>query len=491
MPVELRATALSLLVAGALLALSVIAARFVRGAGIPVVLLFLGLGMLAGPEGLGHIAVESYGLAYQVGSLALVFILFDGGLRTPLEVVRRAAAPATVLATAGVLLTAAMVGAGAHLLGFSWMGGLLLGVIVASTDSATVFSVLRGGGVHLQERVAAVVELESGLNDPMAAILTFELTAALLAGRPPHPWLLGLEVVEQLAIGGAIGIAVGLAARFVATHVRLHAGGLYPMLTAALALVAYGLATLASGSGFLAVYAAGFVLGNGRLPNRGTMLRIHDFLAWAGQIGMFIVLGMLVRPSRLVGIAPVGLAIALMLAFVARPLAVVACLLPFRFSVRETAAIGWIGLRGAVPIILALVPVLARARGAEDIFDVVFFVVLGSVLLQGGTTRAVTRRLGLSSPAPPTPAALLEIESTRPLDVELITFCVDPASAVCGARIADIPFPARSSAMLVVRGSELLAPKGDTELLAGDHVFVFCPREDVAVVRLLFGREAE
>jgi cell volume regulation protein A len=322
-------------------------------------------------------------------------------------------------------------------------------------------------------------------------MLTMAFTAPLAMGRPLELSRDVLQIVSELAIGGAIGAAVGFGARILTRHVRLSSGGLYPVLTVALALMAYGVASLASGSGFLAVYVAGILLGNGRLPNRGTLLRIHDFIAWASQIGMLIVLGLLVVPSRLLAVAPDGLWMALLLAFVARPLAVAACLLPFRFHPREILLIGWVGLRGAVPIILALIPVLANVPGAERIFNIVFFVVLVSITLQGGTVRWLTRRLGLGVDEPAVPHALLEIESNRPLDVELITFYVTPASAVCGARIVDIPFPERSSATLVVRGEELLAPRGDTELQAGDHVFVFCPRAEVPLVRLLFGREAE
>jgi cell volume regulation protein A len=488
---ELHATELALLAAGSLLVLSAIAARFVRRAGIPVVLLFLVLGMLAGSEGVGHVAFEDYALSYRVGTLALVLILFDGGLRTPIQVIRRALAPAAILATAGVILTAAIVASGAHLLGFSWMHGLLLGAVVSSTDAATTFSVLRAGGVHLDERVASVVEVESAVNDPVAVILTVAFTGALVAGRPIHAGLLAFGIVEQLAVGAAIGVAVGFGARLLAARVHLRAGGLYSILTVGLALVAYGLAAIAFGSGFLAVYVAGVVLGNGTLPSRGTLLRVHDFLAWASQIGMFIVLGLLVSPARLMRVAPAGVAVALLLAVVARPVAAFACLLPFQWEARENLLVGWIGLRGAVPIILALIPVLAGAPGADQIFDVVFFVVLVSVVLQGGTALPLTRWLGLGAREPAMPDALLEIESTRPLDVQLITFYVATSSAVCGVRIGDIPFPERSSALLVVRGSELLAPKGDTELRPEDHVFVFCPREDVALVRLLFGREAE
>jgi cell volume regulation protein A len=491
MPYEVHATEAVLLAAGSLLVLSVVASRFARRAGIPTVLLFLALGMLAGSEGVGRIPFEHYGLTYRVGTLALVLILFDGGLRTPVDVVRRALLPAAVLATAGVLVTAALLASGAHALGFRWPEGFLLGAIVSSTDAATVFSVLRGGRIHLRERVAAVVELESGLNDPTAVILTMVITAASVSGRAPDAGTVAAGIVLQLAIGAAVGGLSGFACRFLIKRVSLRAAGLYPVLTVGLALIAYGAAAVAKGSGFLAVYVAAVVLGSGALPNKTTLYRTHDFVAWASQIGMFILLGLLVVPTRLAAVAGEGLALALMLALVARPLAVAVCLVPLGFGAREIALIGWAGLRGAVPIILAVIPVLAGAPRAGLLFDIVFFVVLVSVVVQGGTVRWLARRLGVAVAEPAIPEAVLEIDSTQPLDVELLTFWVDPASAVCDARIADIPFPERSSAMLVVRGGRLLAPKGDTELQAGDHVFVFCPTEDVPTVRLLFGREAD
>jgi cell volume regulation protein A len=323
----------------------------------------------------------------------------------------------------------------------------------------------------------------------MAAMLTIAFTSSLLQGQPARPGSVTLQILQEIVIGAVIGVAVGFGMRAATATVRLRAAALYPVLTAGMALVAYGVASLAHGSGFLAVYVAGLVLGNAALPNKRNLLRTHDFMAWASQIGMFIVLGLLVSPSHLVGVAGPALALALLLAFVVRPVAVALCLLPFRFGMREILLAGWAGLRGAVPIILALIPVLADANGADRIFNVVFFVVLVSVVLQGGTVRWLTRRLRLGTAEPVTPDAVLEIESMRPLDVELITFYIAPASAVCGARIADIPFPERSSAMLVVRGGELLAPKGETQLQQGDHVFVFCPRDDVPMVRLLFGSE--
>jgi cell volume regulation protein A len=487
MPPILHTTEVALLAFGLLLLCSVMLGGISSRSGVPVLVLFLGLGMLAGSQGIGHITFADYGLSYEIGTVALVLILFDGGLRTPLVVARSAVGPAAALATFGVAITAGMVGTGAHLLGFTWTQGLLLGAIVASTDAAAVFSVLRSGGVGLSERIGAVVELESGLNDPTGFLLTTALVATAAADTPVGVVPVLAHMAEQLVIGLAFGVAFGMGARALLSSVRLRVGALYPVLTISLAFVTYGCASLASGSGFLAVYAAGVVVGNTRLPRRSTLLRVHDFTAWAGQIVMFVALGLLVTPSRLVAIAPTALVLATCLAFVARPLAVAVCLEPFGFRLREIVLIGWVGLRGAVPIVLAIIPVLRGIPGADMIFDTVFFVVLVSALVQGGTTPWLTHRLKLATDVPPRPAALVEIESSRAVDDEIVSFFIASASAVCGARLADIPFPESAFVMLIVRGETLVAPKGDTTLAEGDHVFVFCPREDIPTVRLLFG----
>jgi len=488
MPAELHTTEVALLAAGTLLLAAALAGRVSSRFGVPVLVLFLALGMLAGSDGIGGIAFDDYATTYRVGTVALVLILFDGGLRTSIAVVRKGIAPAGALATAGVLLTAGAIGAGAHALGFSWTQGMLLGAIVSPTDAAAVFSVLRGGGAHLRERVGAVVELESGLNDPMSVLLTVALATAAVEHRDIAIGALALRVIAQLAIGAAIGAATGFVARTLFVRLPIRTLALFPVATLAFAFVAYGAASLAFGSGFLAVYVAGVTIGNARLPSRASLLRVHDFVAWAGQIVMFVVLGLLAFPHRVLAVAPTGLVLAALLAFVARPLAVAACLAPFGFRLREIALVGWVGLRGAVPIVLATIPVLARVEEAERLFDVVFFVVLVSALVQGGTTRRLAEALKLADAAAPTPAALVEIQSLRALREDILSFFIARSSAVCGARIADIPFPPRSSVMLVVREGALVAPKGDTVLAAGDHVFVFCTHDDAPLVRLMFGR---
>lgn len=476
--------------AGALVGLSVLVSRATGKVGVPLALAFLVLGMLAGSEGIAGIAFENYGIAFRLGTVALTFILFDGGLNTPVSAIRRALWPATLLATLGVVGMALLAAVGARMVGFTWPEALLLGAIVSSTDAAAVFSVLRGSGLHLKRRVGTTLELESGVNDPMAVILTMALTRFLLAGDGLS-WSLAWSVVVQLVVGGLGGLGIGWAGRMVLARARLTALGMYPVLTLSLAAVAFGVPTLFNGSGFLAVYVAGVVLSHGELPNRSGVLRVHDALAWLCQIGLFLMLGLLAFPSRLLAVMGPGLALGLFLAVVGRPLVVVLCLLPFNFSWRERLYVGWVGLRGAVPIVLATFPVMANAPGAHHIFDVVFFVVVLSAVIPGATLPWVTRWMGLESTGPPAPPAILDISSVQPLSGQVLSFFIEPASAVSGVKLADIPFPPGASVMLVVRGRELAAPRGTTQLLPGDHVYVISRAEDVELVRLMFGRQVE
>jgi cell volume regulation protein A len=480
-------TAVALALTGALLALSALSSRTSGRLGVPVAILFLALGMLAG--GLG-IQLDDPRLAFRVGTIALVLILFDGGLSTQISSVRQVLAPAATLATVGVAATALLAALGARALGLDWPQAGLLGAIVSSTDAAAVFSVLRGARIQLRRRVSLILEVESGLNDPMAVILTVAFTSAIAEGAKPGPTVV-LDVAVQLAVGLAIGLGVGRLGRALLVRAHLAAGGLYPVLTLALAFVAFGAATLLHGSGFLAVYVAAVVLGGGPLPYRSGLTRVHDAMAWMSQVSMFLLLGLLASPARLVAIALPGLALALLLVLVARPLAVAACLAPFRLPAREVAFVSWVGLRGAVPIVLAIYPVLAGVGGARRIFDLVFFVVVVSTLLQGTTIRWLVRRLGIEVPGPPPPRAVLEILSREPLKGEVLSYYVEPASAVAGSAIADLPFPEGASVMLVVRGQELVPPRGPTQLKPGDHVYVFTRPEEKGLVQLLFGREEE
>ena len=484
---ELNATAFLLAVFGILILASALLGRTVERFGIPTALLFLVLGILAGSEGLVGIGFDDYRFAFRVGTVALVLILFDGGLNTPLSFVKENIWPAAALATFGVILTAAMVVLVAKALSLSWTESLLLGAVVSSTDAAAVFAVLRGGQLRLIKRIGTTLELEAGLNDPMAVILTLAVIQGVM-GSAPSAWGVFSGVVVQLVIGLGCGLTIGAAARALLLRIRLSTGGLYPVITLALAFFTFGVTTLVNGSGFLAVFAAGTVLGNSTIPYRTGLSKVHDTIAWFSQISMFLVLGLLVFPSQLGEIAGVGLGAALFLALVARPIAVAACLAPFHFSFAEVVYVGWVGLRGAVPIILGTFPVLAGVPGAMNVFNIAFFVVVVNAIIPGATIRFLTRRLKMAAPETPIPPAALEITSTRLLKGDLVSFYITSALAVCDATLSQIPFPVNASAILVVRGEQLLAARGHTKLGAGDHVYVFCQLEDRAFIELLFGR---
>ncbi|HVK72230.1 MAG TPA: potassium/proton antiporter [Kofleriaceae bacterium] len=482
--------AIALIAVGLLAAIAAVLTRISRRGSVPVAFLFLAIGVIAGAVAFGHNDVGDYRMAFRLGTVALIAILFDGGLNTRADAIRRYLAPAITLATVGVLLTAGALAALSVLVGLPWREAVLLGAVVSSTDAAAVFSVLRGSGAHLRQRVGMTIELESGFNDPMAVILTVAMTV-ITVGGPVDPLHLAWAVPVQLAVGAVAGAAIGVGCRTLLRRLPPAASGLLPIMTISAAVTSYGVATLAWGSGFLAVYVCGLVLGARPLPDHAGLRRVHDFLAWFAQIAMFLTLGLLVLPSQLLGVAGVALALALLLAVVVRPLAVALCLLPFRYPPREIVYIGWVGLRGAVPIVLATFPVVAGVDGASRVFTIVFFVVAVSVLVQGATVPWLTRRLDLEATVPPVPSAAIEIASMRTVEERIACFYIDPRSAVAGAMIADIPLPADAAVMLVVRDVRLLAGRGETQLEPGDHVYVFCRPEDEPMVSLWFGRRAD
>jgi potassium/hydrogen antiporter len=483
---EPQQTAVLLALLGILVALSVLLSRPIDRLGLPVVLLFLVLGMLGGSQGIGGIEFTDYRFAVQVGTVYLVLILFDGGMSTSPKAVKRVFLPAAMLATVGVALTAILLATFARLLGIPWGESLLLSAVVSSTDAAAVFAVLRGGRLHLTARVGQTLEVESCVNDPMAVILTITIIQALLVPGS-FSWMILATVPLQLFIGALAGAGLGYLGRFLLRCITVPTAGLYPALTLAVAFLSFGATTLIGGSGFLAVFVTGLVLGNTEIPNRTAVKRVHDALAWLSQIGIFLMFGLLVFPADLLPVAWEGLGLGLFLAFVARPLAVLLCLLPFRYPLRESAYIGWVGLRGAVPIILASFPLLAQVEGAQRIFNAVFFIVVVSTVLPGATVRTVTRRLRLGAPFRSTPSAVLDINSAYALNGEILSFLIEPSLAVCGAKLADIVIPPHASVVLVVRGADLIAARGNTVLLPGDHVYVFTRPADLPYVELLFG----
>ncbi|MEN1728423.1 MAG: potassium/proton antiporter [Pseudomonadota bacterium] len=486
---EPTTTALLLSAAGLLLVLSVLFSRTSERIGVPVVLVFLLIGLLVGAQLPDHFV--DFELAFRIGTVGLVLILFDGGLNTPFRQVKAFLLPASILATLTVVGTALLVALTAYALGLGWVESLLIGAIVSSTDAAAVFSSLRGSGVQLRRRVGATLELESGLNDPMAVILTLTLTAQLV-GDPAFdvPSFL-FQVIAQLAIGLAAGLTIGWLGAQLLKRIRVPAAGLYPAVTLALALLAFGVPTLFMGSGFLAVYVAALMLGNQRMPYRSGILRVHDALAWLAQITMFLVLGLLAVPELLAAAGWRGLILALGLALLARPLMVVLCLAPFGYRLRESGFIAWVGLRGAVPILLATYPVLAGVDGASELFHLVFFIVVVNALIPGATVRWAADRFKVERAGMERPPPVLEINAIEVLPVQIISFRLNPAALVTGHRAASLPLPDGASVLLLVRGKEALAVGADTTLEADDHVHILVRPRDKRTVELMFGLREE
>jgi cell volume regulation protein A len=487
---ELTGTAALLAAVGILLVLAGLASPISNRLGVPVLVGFLALGMLAGSEGIGGIPFENYSLAFRLGTIALVLILFDGALNTSNVVLRRAALPASLLATVGVLATAALVALAGLALGLSPSVALLVGAVVSSTDAAATFAVLRASGMRLRESTSATLEVESGINDPMAILLTMIATEFALG----HAVGLGpvlLMFAQQFGVGGVVGAGLGFAARTLLRNVSLPAGGLYPVLTLAVAFLSFGAATLLRGSGFVAVYVTGLVLAAGALPYGAGVRRVHDALAWLSQIVMFTLLGLLVFPSRLLPQIGVGLALAVLLAVVARPLAVAPLLALLRVPRNELLFISWVGLRGAVPIILGIYPIVAGFGGGEELFDLVFFVVVASSFVPGATVAWTARRLGLAQRTPPRPAATVELVSLRELPGDFVWYHISPAAAVANTFVRDLPLPEGCLVTMIVRDRDVVVPRGSTQLMPSDQVCVFALPGGRALLDLLFGEAAE
>lgn len=478
---------------GALLVLfGVASSKFSARLGVPALVVFIGLGMLAGSEGVAGLEFENYTLANGIGTVALSIILFDGGLRTSSRALRLAWKPALTLATGGVLITSVVTGlAAAWVLGLSLLEGILLGSIVGSTDAAAVFSVLRSRGARLSERLGSTLEIESGSNDPMAVFLTIGLIDVLLGRVDGGLGLLAFFVL-QMSVGGIAGILIGKLAVAANNRINLDAAGLYPVMMTAFAFLAYGVAATLGGSGFLSVYVAGVVLGNSRIVFQRGIFFFTDGMAWLAQIVMFTMLGLLSFPSRLFDVAAAGLIVSGALILVARPLAV-ALLMPFfRFGLRETTLIAWVGLRGAVPIILATYPLLAGLPNGRLLFNVVFFVVLVSAVTQGWSLARVAAWLGLQQPAQMEPPVTLEITSLRHVTGDIVDYLVAPGSRAAGRSIRELALPDGAVVAMVARGDDVIPPRGSTRLELGDHTFlVLRPDVRALVDRVFAPRGAE
>ncbi|WP_205648864.1 potassium/proton antiporter [Acuticoccus kandeliae] len=464
---------LAILIGAGLVAASALTSLVAQRIGAPLLLIFLAIGLLAGEDGLLGIEFDSGGAAYFVGSIALAIILFDSGFETPLSSYRLAAGPALTLATIGVVLTTGFVGAAAHfLMGFDWIESFLLGAIVASTDAAAVFLLLRVGGTTLRERVKATLEIESGANDPMAIFLTATLVGVAVAttnGTTLPGWTLLLDFVLQIGVGIVLGVVGGIGISTLLNRLGNLEAGLFPITALAAALVVFSATSLLGGSGFVAAYVAGVVAGNRKVRFAARVRRFQSGMTWLAQIGMFLTLGLLATPSQFGEVVVPATLLALILIFVARPLAVWLCMMPFGFTVREVAFVGWVGLRGAVSILLAILPGLGGMSDGLLFFNVVFIMVLISLLVQGWTIAPAARWLRLL--APPTPGIMDRVQFELPgrAEIELVGYRIHPESTVAtGARI-----PRWARPLIIIRNGKTYSVHNAGPLQANDQVYLF------------------
>lgn len=461
---------------GLLLVLSIIAAVPADRSGVPLLVVFLLIGMLAGEDGPGGIAFSNVEVAHLVATVGLAIILFDGGLHTPLGSFRTGLAPGVTLATLGVLLTAAFTAAAAVLIfDFGWPQALLLAAMVSSTDAAAVFYLLRARGIEVHSRVRNSLEIESGINDPMAIFLTIALIEWITSPMGGSFEALWPVFVMQLLGGVLIGVLGGVVLTVLVNRLRLSVS-LYPLLALSGGLLVYGAAAVIGGSGFLAAYLGGLILGNRTRAARRNIQRFHDGVAWLCQIGLFLMLGLLAVPSRLPEVAIPALLLAAALIFIARPLAVLLCLLPFRFPLKHTGFIGWVGLRGAVPIVLSLYPLLANVSGAERSFDIIFFVVLVSLLLQGWTVSPVARWLGLLLPRQHPDAARVDL--ARPEGHELVVCELPPDCPATRNTLGALDPPQGVRLLSILRGDEPVDLVPDLPIQARDVLYLLVPTTD-------------
>jgi cell volume regulation protein A len=461
-----------LLISGVLIIVAVLLSKASSRLGIPVLLFFLGLGMVSGSEGIGGIYFDDPWIAQFLGSIALAYILFSGGLDTKWSDVKPVVKPAITLATLGVLITALLLGYFVHLtLKIPLLESLLLGSIVSSTDAAAVFSILRNRDVRLQGKIEPLLEFESGSNDPMAVLLTIGLTGLITNGNQSAFELIPFFLI-QMSLGIAIGLLSGKFFTWLINRLNLKIEGLYTVFSIAIVLLIFGLTNVINGNGFMAVYLAGVMMGNKNFIHKRTLRKFHDSLAWLMQILMFLTLGLLVFPSQVLPVTGMGLLISIFLILIARPISVMICLIKTKFNLREKAMISWVGLRGAVPIILATFPLLAGVKNADLIFNIVFFVVITSSLIQGTSLTVMSKWLRVQR----TPQA----RSTRtlPQDIELTSdgaltiFEVRAGASACGQKIMDLDIPEEVLIVLIERDQAYIIPRGDMTILEGDRLHV-------------------
>jgi cell volume regulation protein A len=476
---------LLLLLVGAILAASIVVALGAARTGLPVLVAFLGVGMVLGSDGLGGIEFDDAKLAREVGTVGLGLILYEGGLQTSWRRLREVAVPAALLSTLGVFVTALVTSLAAHaLFDLSWLEAILLGAVVSSTDAAAVFATLRF--THIRRRLARTLEAESGGNDPMAIALTLGLIAWI---ERPHSY--GLDdlvilIVRQLGLGLLVGAVLGAIATWVFARIPQSIGAFAPVASIAVAALSFGAADVIGGSGFLAVYLVGLAVGSTPSRYRRQLVAFHEGIAFVAQVALFVVLGLLVFPHELPHVALPGLALAFLLMLVARPAAVWASTAVSEFTHRDRVLLGWAGLRGAAPIVVATFVLSSRVPHREAIFNAVFFVVVVSAIVQGSTLEWVARRLGLISPAPPVHEPPLEVGPLSKLD--LVDFAVASDHAVNGSAVRELGLPRDALIAVISRDAETVPPRGSTVVQPGDRLFVLVPHNQRADLEDVFSR---
>ena len=474
-----------LLGSAVLILLSIIIAKLFNNLGLPTLVLFIALGMLAGSEGIGGIYFDDALTAQNIGIIALIFILFSGGLDTNLQDIKPIRFKALSLASIGVIISAFVFGIiASYLLDIEIIYGLLIGAIISSTDAAAVFNVLRSKKVSLKNNLKPLLEFESGSNDPMAIFLTIGIIELII--NPYTGWFGLLKLLLfQFGFGSIVGLSMGRLVVLVMNKIKFDHEGIYPVLLLSFASMIYAATNLIGGSGFLAVYLTGIAVGNKDFVQKKSLLRFFDGLAWLGQISMFLTLGLLVFPSHLLPIAGIGIILSVILMFIARPIAVFVSLAFTKMSLNEKVFISWVGLRGAVPIILATFPLLAGVKYADLIFSVVFFIVLTSALLQGWSLTNVAKLLKLDAPFVKKVKSPIEFESKQGDENDLFDFYVTENSSVIGKTVVEIGLPKESLIVLINRNEQYVVPRGGTIIEQGDIILVLTSKKIIDEIRRL------
>lgn len=471
-----------------LIFVSVVSSKLSDKFAIPILLLFLTIGMLAGSEGIGGIYFDNAQLAKSIGVVALIFIIFSGGLDTNWKDTKSVILPGVILSTAGVLMTAIITGVFAvYILKFSFLEGMLLGSIVSSTDAPAVLSILRSKRISLKQPLKPLLEFESGSNDPMAIFLTVGFISVLTVKNMSIAALIPRFILD-MSVGALVGYLMAKFIVFFINRLKLGYEGLYPVIMISLVLLTYVIAVFLKGNGILAVYLAGLMLRNAEFPNKKMIMRFHEGLAWLAQIVMFVTLGLLVFPSHIVPLIGAGFFLTFLLMVVARPVSVLLCLLPFNINMRKKVMVAWVGLRGSVPIILATFPFMAGIPQADTIFNIVFFVVIASVFIQGTSIPILSRILKLDVPQANRMNYPIEFEKTAAFDAEMIDVIVPFDSEVVGKSISDLDVPEKCLILLICRGGKFVIPSGSMVIESGDVLLVLANTADFLVFQQMLAR---